>query len=134
MLFYHIQLQLNTCCITTSRGLSQMARKKRMFFKTFFTWKNTFFATLLIKQQKQVHMGCFGTYKHNCMFMYISSELHNFNLYKYKHIARQLARAYTQEFNSLHHVNIQRNIYKALQQQQQSKLQYLSSLVYKISL
>jgi len=123
MSFHHSQLQLKHNCTTTSRGLSQMARKKRMFFRTFFTWKNTSFATLRLKQQKLEHMGCFWTYKHRCMFMYISSELLNFSLYKYNKLARQFSRAYTQEFNSLLHVNIQRNIHKALQQQQQSKLQ-----------
>ena len=123
MSFHHSQLQLKHSCTTTSRGLSQMARKKRMFFRTFFTWKNTSFATLRLKQQKQEHMSYFWTYKHICMFMYISSELLNFSLYKYNKLARQFSRAYTQEFNSLLHVNIQRNIHKALQQQQQSKLQ-----------
>jgi len=124
MSFHHSQLQLIHSCITTSRGLSQMARKKRMFFRTFFTWNNTFFATLVHQATKQEHMDCFFSYKPNsCMFMYISSELLNFSLYKYKHIARHFLRAYTQEFNSLLHVNIQRNIHKTLQQQQQSKLQ-----------
>jgi len=121
MSFYHSQLQLIHSCITTLRGLSQKARKKRMFFRTFFTWKNTFFATLRIKQQKQVHMSCFWTYKHSCMLMYISSKLLNFSLYKYKHIARQFSRAFNiqKEFNLspknsiLSHVNIQRSIHRS---------------------
>jgi len=49
---------------------------------------------LRLKQQKQEHMGCFGTYKHSCMFMYISSELQEFSLYKYNIPQWYLARAY----------------------------------------
>jgi len=59
MSFYHSQLQLIHSCITTSRGLSQMARKKRMFFKTFFTWNNTFFATLASQATKGRAHGLF---------------------------------------------------------------------------
>ena len=124
MSHHHIQLQLKHSCTTTSRGLSQMARKKRMFFRTFFTWNNTFFCNTCASNNKARAHGLFFSYKPNrCMLMYISSELLDFSLYKYKHIGRQFSRAYTQEFNSLLHVNIQRNIHKALQQQQQSKLQ-----------
>jgi len=110
MSFYHSQLQLIHNCITTSRGLSQKARKKRMFFRTFFTWNNTFFATLAPQATKARAHGLFFTYKLNsCMFMYILSELHKFSLYKYKHIARQFSRAFntkriqslSKEFNSL---------------------------------
>jgi len=81
-------------CITTSCGLSQKARKKRMFYRTFFTWNNTFFATLAHQATKQEHMGCFGTYKHNCMLMYISSELQDISLYTYKHTSMVFGRAY----------------------------------------
>jgi len=57
-------------CITTSCGLSQKARKKRMFYRTFFTWNNTFFATLAHQATKQEHMGCFGTYKQQ-LYVYV---------------------------------------------------------------
>jgi len=59
MSHHHNQLQLKHSCTTTSHGLSQMARKKRMFFRTFFTWNNTFFATFVHQATKQEHMGCF---------------------------------------------------------------------------
>ena len=116
MSHHHSQLQLRYSCITASCGLSPMARKKRMFFRTFFTWKNTFFATLSLKQQKQEHMDCFWTYKHSCMFMYISSELYYFSLYKYNKLARQILKSLHTEFPLLFHVNIQEIFIKALQQ------------------
>jgi len=67
-------------------------------------------------------LGLFFSYKLNsCMFMYISSELHKFSLYKYKHIARHFSRVFNiqKEFhlspnNSiLSHVNIQRSIHRS---------------------
>ena len=129
------QLQLMHSCITASRGLSPMARKKRMFFRTFFTWKNTFFATLSLKQQKQGHMGCFWTYKHSCMFMYISSELHYFSLYKYNKLARQnLKSLHTKILSSLSR-EYSRNIHKSSStKNNKASFKYLQSLVVKISL
>jgi len=56
MSFYHSQLQLIHNCITTSRGLSQKARKKRMFC---FTWNNIFFATLAPQATKARAHGLF---------------------------------------------------------------------------
>jgi len=69
--FKHSQLQLMHSCITTSRGLSQMARKKRMFFRTFFTWNNTFFATLVHQATKSKSTWAVShTRLNSCMFMY----------------------------------------------------------------
>jgi len=102
-------------------GCLKRLEKKRMFFRTFFTWNNTFFATLAPQATKARAHGLFFSYKPNsCMFMYISSGLLNFSLYKYKHIARQFSRAFKtqKEFNLspknsiLSHVNIQRSIHR----------------------
>ena len=46
-----------------------------MFFITFFTWNNTFFAALRIKQQSKCTWVVLERTNNNCMFMYISSEL-----------------------------------------------------------
>jgi len=59
-------------------------------------------ATLAPQATKARAHGLFFSYKpNNCMFMYISSELHKFSLYKYKHIARHFSRALNiqKEFN-----------------------------------
>jgi len=42
-----------TTHITTSRGLSQKVRKKRMFFRTFFTWNNTFCSTCALSNKSK---------------------------------------------------------------------------------
>jgi hypothetical protein len=90
-------------CPTTSRGLSQMARKKRMFFRTFFTWNNTFFATLVHQATKARAHGLFFrtslTTVCSCTFQVSFKET---SLYKYKHIARQFLRAYTQRIQFSH--------------------------------
>ena len=56
-------------------GCLKRLEKKRMFFITFFTWNNTFFATLRIKQQSKCTWVVLERTNNNCMFMYISSEL-----------------------------------------------------------
>ena len=94
--FKHSQLQLMHSCITTSRGLSQMARKKRMFFRTFFTWNNTFFATLVHQATKgKSTWAVLRTSFTAVCSCIISSELHKSSLYKYKHIARQILQELT---------------------------------------
>ena len=132
MSFYHSQLQLIHSCIATSRGLSQKARKKREHSSLGITH---FWQHLRLKQQKQEHMSCFLRTSQR-LYVHVHFKCASKTQASINTSIPQwyLARAYTQELNSLFHVNIQRNIHKALQQQKQSKLQYLSSLVFKISL
>jgi len=93
-------------------GCLKRHEKKRMFFRTFFTWNNTFFCNLAHQATKQMHMGCFGTYKQQLyVYVYFKWASKTLTIYKYSNISRQLARAYnTKEFN-LSHVNIFHNSY-----------------------
>jgi len=72
--FIHLQLII---VVLLQPHVSCLKRheNKRMFFITFFTWNNTFFATLHIKQQSKCIWVVLERTNNNYMFMYISSEL-----------------------------------------------------------
>ncbi len=59
---------------------------KRMFLRTFFTWKNIFFATLVHQATKARARGLFLASKTQ---LFLAVKLQVFHLYKYKNIARQ---------------------------------------------
>jgi len=72
--FIHLQLII-VALLQPHLGCLKRHEKKRMFFGTFFTWNNTFFATLRIKQQSKCTCVVLERTNDNYIFMYISSEL-----------------------------------------------------------
>jgi len=63
----HVLLQPHVDCL-------KRLGKKRTFFRTFFTWNNTFFATLRIIQQSKCTWVVLERTNNSYTFMYISSE------------------------------------------------------------
>jgi len=70
----HLQL-ITAVSLQPHVGCLKRHGKKRIFFRTFFTWDNTLFATLHIKQQSKCTWVVLERTNNSYMFTYISSEL-----------------------------------------------------------
>ena len=109
-----IHLQLIIAVLLQPRvGCLKRHGKKRMYFRTFFTLNNTFFATLHIKQQIKCTWVVLERTNNNYMFMYISSELQRrqpfINIATYQDNWQELTIQKNSISLSLSHVNIFHN-------------------------
>jgi len=100
IIMFHPFTTNHSCIITTSRGLSQKAWKEENVLQSIH-FEQHIFCNLTHQATKQMHMGCFGTYKQQLyVYVYFKWASKTPAIYKYSNISRQLTRAYnTKEFN-----------------------------------